>query len=287
MLTRIDLPVVRESGTGLPVIPGTGLSGTARAYAAMQIDRSRCAGKGGGDGTEHCGRPDCPICIAFGYSRGTAGSRQGLVQISTAHILLAPIATRSGTVWVTSRERLATAGLTGDAPAPADDSHFLPSWVAAPADPANGDFGWLELQRGPRLPSTPRTWTFPSSVKDGAAAAPSGLPAAITGRLSKVAVVPDSIFPTLVNDNLEVRTSVAIDPNTGAAEDKALFTYEAIPRATLFWFDVTVSSPTTMGNVNVDFAALETAVKDGLKLMPFLGVGGMTTRGLGRVEIHE
>jgi len=44
-----------------------------------------------------------------------------------------------------------------------------------------------------------------------------------------------------VNSNLEVRTSVSINPETGAAEEGALFTYEAIPRATVLWLDVVVS----------------------------------------------
>jgi CRISPR-associated protein Cmr4 len=44
----------------------------------------------------------------------------------------------------------------------------------------------------------------------------------------------------VVNSNLEVRTSVSIDPKTGAAEKGALFTYEAIPRAAFLWLDVVV-----------------------------------------------
>jgi len=45
----------------------------------------------------------------------------------------------------------------------------------------------------------------------------------------------------LINSALEVRTSVAINPETGAAEPRALFTYEAIPRATFLVFDVIIN----------------------------------------------
>ena len=58
---------------------------------------------------------------------------------------------------------------------------------------------------------------------------------------NRVVLVSDGLFSQIVNSNLEVRTSVAINPETGAAEEGALFTYEAIPRATVLWMDVVVS----------------------------------------------
>ena len=42
--------------------------------------------------------------------------------------------------------------------------------------------------------------------------------------IKRIAIQPwISCFPLIVNNNLEVRTSVSIDPATGAAEDKALY----------------------------------------------------------------
>jgi len=38
-LGRVDLPIIREPGTNLPKIPGTSLSGTARAYTAMVTNK--------------------------------------------------------------------------------------------------------------------------------------------------------------------------------------------------------------------------------------------------------
>ena len=49
----------------------------------------------------------------------------------------------------------------------------------------------------------------------------------------RLVLVDDGLFCQIVNSNLEVRTSVSIDPITGAAKEGALFTYEALPRASL------------------------------------------------------
>jgi CRISPR-associated protein Cmr4 len=57
---------------------------------------------------------------------------------------------------------------------------------------------------------------------------------------NRTVLVSTKLLSQIVNSNLEVRTSVAINPETGTAEEGALFTYEAIPRATVLWFDVVV-----------------------------------------------
>jgi CRISPR-associated protein Cmr4 len=134
-----------------------------------------------------------------------------------------------------------------------------------------------------------------------------------------------------VNSNLEVRTSVAINPETGAAEDKALFTYEAIPRAAFLWMDTVIddyrnafpgkdsldkwlrknekvfadgerpnrqdleranwkdgSSQDTLDLYDKNKIAWngpDDVINSGLELAEHLGVGGMGTRGFGRVRI--
>jgi len=52
-----------------------------------------------------------------------------------------------------------------------------------------------------------------------------------------------ALFGHVVNNNLEVRTSTAISPITGASVEGALFTYEAIPRATISWCDLVYKRP--------------------------------------------
>jgi CRISPR-associated protein Cmr4 len=82
-ISRIDMPVTREPGTNLPVVPGSSLTGVCRAYAAIKQGKSGllCAGKGNqedGEGEEHCGEDTCPVCCAFGFSKDKPKkSRQG------------------------------------------------------------------------------------------------------------------------------------------------------------------------------------------------------------------
>ena len=121
-LERVDLPIIREPGTNLPKIPGTSLSGPARTYTAMQTNRYRwkkngeeysCAGRGGEGGEKHCGsvNPACPVCVPYGFSKGSGNSMQGLAQFFDAQILLFPVASLAGTVWVTSPMVLEGLGL--------------------------------------------------------------------------------------------------------------------------------------------------------------------------------
>ena len=214
-LGRVDLDIVREAGTRLPLIPGTSLHGTIRHYAAHRYGKPQCAGQG----KTHCGRPTCPICSTFGYARDREGGRAGVVAIGDARILLFPVYSMVGPVWVTSPSALEAAGFGSHKVSPGQvcwggNNSELPT-----DKPLN--LGWLMVERENNLPSI--TWH--------------GVPDQIQKR---VVLVPDKLFSQIVNSNLEVRTSVSINPGTGAAEEGALFTYEAIPRATVLWMDVVV-----------------------------------------------
>jgi CRISPR-associated protein Cmr4 len=108
---------------------------------------------------------------------------------------------------------------------------------------------------------------------------------------SRIVLVSDKLFSQIVNSNLEVRTSVSIDPRTGAAAEGALFTYEALPRATWLWLDV-VEDDYRNGFPASDPKAQQfqhkrplDVVRAGLELAEYLGIGGMGTRGFGRVKL--
>ncbi len=226
-LGRVDNPIVREPGTNLPKIPGTSLHGVIRAYAAHRYGKPRCAGQGQpGQGKEgHCARPTCPICYTFGYARDQSGGHAGVVAISDARILLFPVYSMVGPVWVSTVNILKTVGIdvkqngqpvTGDGP-------FA---TFSREQPLN--LGWLMIETPTEasLEGIPQQWQNESWWQ--------------TLR-NRIVLVSDKLFSQIVNSNLEVRTSVAINPETGAAEEGALFTYEAIPRATILWMDVVVS----------------------------------------------
>ena len=217
-LGRVDLSIVREPGTRLPRIPGSSLHGAIRAYAAHRYGKPQCAGQG----KEHCGQPTCPICYTFGYARDRASGHAGVVAIGDARILLFPVYSMVGPVWVTSPTALADAGLTqnGQPYSVAEDEARWPDGLTAHN---HLNLGWLMVEREDALPDI----SWPAEISDEIK--------------NRVVLVSDKLFAQIVNSNLEVRTSVSINPETGAAEEGALFTYEAIPRATMLWMDVVVS----------------------------------------------
>jgi CRISPR-associated protein Cmr4 len=125
---------------------------------------------------------------------------------------------------------------------------------------------------------------------------------------NRAVLVSSKMFGHIVNDNLEVRTSVSIDPRTGAAAEGALFTYEALPRACVLYFEVVVSDPkfyriartvekngkketesviplSDAEHPEGDIDKVKSTVNNGLKLFETLGVGGMNTRGMGRLRV--
>jgi CRISPR-associated protein Cmr4 len=285
-LGRVDNSIVREPGTRLPKVPGTSLSGAFRQYAAYRYNKRPCAGQGG-----HCGRPTCPICYTFGFVKGKGSDQQahsGVVSIGDARLLLFPVYSMAGPVWVTSPSALADFGISGHSVA--DDRA---RWGGI-TEQKHLNLGWLMVEKESDL---------------GLNGLPSEIPPQVHDRL---VLISDKLFSQVVNSNLEVRTSVAINPETGAAEDKALFTYEAIPRAAFLWLDVVVDDfrgafPVTEKQCKIEereedgekrrvyidnageplsekWQTCADVVAAGLEWAEHLGIGGMGTRGFGRIR---
>jgi len=268
-LGRVDLSIVREPGTRLPKIPGTALHGAIRQYAAYRYESRRCAGAGQDtdENKRHCRDPKCPVCYTFGYINGQDGGQSGTVSIGDARILLFPVHSLAGPVWVTCPSVLAEFKIEATV---SDDK------IKSKVGQAHLNLGWLMLEK------ESSDFTLPTSV-----------PPEIQ---SRAVLLSDKLFSQVVNSNLEVRTSVSIDPETGAAKDGALFTYEAIPRATLLWLEAVQDDyrnafPQTDKKCKTGESLGETwrkpldVVNAGLKLAEYLGIGGMGTRGFGRVRL--
>ncbi|NLH02467.1 MAG: type III-B CRISPR module RAMP protein Cmr4 [Clostridiales bacterium] len=295
-LGRVDNSIVREPGTRVPKIPGTSLHGAARTYAAQLYENPEAAGQN----HEAVDHPDQnPVCYTFGYIKPDAAqdnktrAYSGVVNIFDAHILAFPVYSMVGPVWVSSYERLSNAGFTiknsprngseeKDWTPPNNwepDKVFL-SWQRS--EPLN--LGWLMLTVSGRITVTPPENWNKTAWKEAA---------------KRLVLVQESLFSQVVNSNLEVRTSVAIDPWRGAAEEGALFTYEAIPRATFLTADVVLDdyreawplnencNRTLKGNLlpGEPWSGPLAVVKAGLRMIEWLGVGGMGTRGFGRMVI--
>lgn len=211
-LGRVDNSIVREPGTKLPKIPGTSLSGAIRSYSAYRYDKRNCAGQKG-----HCGYPTCPICYTFGSISGEEGKQKvfsGVISIGDARIILFPVYSMAGPVWVTSPSALAEFGIIENLGG--DEAKMTKGLNKYPYL----NLGWLMIKKGGEIVMD--KLPFPSPIND------------------RVVLISDKLFSQVINNNLEVRTSVSMSPETGAAEPGALFTYEAIPRAAFLWMDLVV-----------------------------------------------
>lgn len=313
-LGRVDLAIMRDPVTQIPKIPGSSLAGVLRAYVAMEKGKyPQCAGLGQpksstssssgtsetstsstnkkqDNSTGHCGQPDCPVCTVFGFARGIGdtGGFAGLAAFSDMHILLFPIATNQGPRWLTCPLVL--------------HQTVIPCWNLASLDnettvymaPNNNaqqentndyiKLGWLYLP-------VKRDWDSFSGVRSKIQ--DFKVPEYICNNL---AVVSDKLFIHLVNNNLEVRTSVAINPQTGAAEEGALFTYEALPRGTVLYWELTCRHPQHFKikmekNNEQEISAVKSPEDVAIKVslghtyLEHLGIGGMGSRGMGRLRV--
>lgn len=276
-LGRVDNAIVRESGTNIPKIPGTSLHGSIRSASAMRYGKPESAGQ------RPKGDPKSdPIVYTFGAGED-GGFSSGVVNISDAQILLFPIASQNGPVWITTSEILKEAEFS-IAKAPSAVENVL---ITSGLSGINNRFplGWLMLEIESNTNITPPNdskWTSENAIAEA---------------LKRTVVVHGDIFSELVNSALEVRTSVAINPETGAAKHGALFTYEAIPRATFLTLDVVIDDYRTENklwpvtntakgeNLGEEWKGPYDVLKAGCQLLEYLGIGGMGTRGFGRIKI--
>lgn len=293
-LGRVDNSIVREPGTRMPKIPGTSLHGAIRSYAARLYENLDAAGQ---DQSSIAKPEDDPVCYTFGYLKRSAGSDpddeaigySGVVSIFDAQVLLFPVHSMAGPVWVSTPTLLKAAGFTVAGAPDRWEAVHRAYFTFGRTSPLN--VGWLVLDAAARAAvQAPQEWQNRPEW------------AAVQDRL---VLVHDSLLSQIVNSNLEVRTSVSIDPATGAANSGLLFTYEALPRATFLTMDVVLDDYRTASGKQTGAFAKSGAgktlkdtdlpggpwldsldvVEAGLNMIAWLGVGGMGTRGFGRVKV--
>lgn len=219
--------------------------------------------------TGHCGH--CIVCKSFGYSKKNK-SWQGMLFFSDLNILFFPVYTRLGTKWITSMRILKESGLINNLENKEEkDIVFAQVQIEEGKETGSINLGWLYL------PYKIETFSIDlSKIKDET----------FELKPRDIIIVPDSLISQIINSNLEVRTSVSIDPITGAAKEGALFTSEAIPRGTIFWGEIRVFDKENLGDDNLPSKKyIYEALEDTKKYYETLGIGGMTTRGFGRMKI--
>ncbi|MDI6689139.1 MAG: type III-B CRISPR module RAMP protein Cmr4 [Actinomycetota bacterium] len=292
---RVDNTIVRDFDD-VPKIPGTSIEGSARSYAAMRLNRLELCG-----GKDRAGKkcPEqnyrCRVCVSFGYTNSELvpedkpKSLGGMAQFSDVKILFFPIASLVGPVWVSCPSKLREIKVDETKWEEIKESEYcvLSDYLKEKLKNVGYlNFGWLMLQFEKKDGDI-----ITHSIDKNTSFGQSGLTFEARGLdrdeiFNRLVLVSDLVFPQIVNSNLEVRTSVSIDPETGAAESGALFTYEAIPRGTVFAFDIIYQNPDYF-NVAHDIKqpTIVKTVEWGMGYFEFLGIGGMGTRGFGKLKV--
>ncbi|QTA38172.1 hypothetical protein JYK00_01125 [Thermosipho ferrireducens] len=322
---RVDNTIVREPITRIPKIPGSSLAGVWRYYVALKLheflkeeyriskrkrkDKDieeifsqkkkwvlfegnryigiKCAGQDDKpqlnfddsqfEQKAHCGH--CIVCKSFGFSKKDL-SWQGLLFFSDLNIFLFPVHTMYGVKWITTASKLKELGIQTDSPG-------KEKVLANGVDNQHINLGWLylEIEREHNIDCELLNKNFGSLVQ-------SEDQSKSVFQDEDIIVVPENLISQIINSNLEVRTSVSIDPITGAAKEGALFTSEAIPRGTVLYGNIRIFDKSQFNGINdklKDLPAkedIEEALKDSKHFFETLGIGGMTTRGFGRIKIE-
>jgi len=281
-LGRVDATVVREPVTNVPKIPGTSMSGAIKFFTDLSLRDKKekiniCASTSGSDviNNKH-DNSKCAVCVAFGHTTDGKDAQQGILQFTDAMLLAYPVNTLLGPVWITTKSRLKDQLDIGDGNDDCDEN-FIKLNGSQINNPLGNrlNFGWAMLEQN-------RESTI--SVTD---LIDKGIEIRYAGRFI---IVSDWVFAHLVNDNMEVRTSVVIDPETGAAETGGLFTFEAVARGAIFTFSITENQfNDNWSNLqNHKYAtATEMIEENAFNGIAAVGLGGMTTRGFGRLLITE
>ncbi|WP_051654775.1 RAMP superfamily CRISPR-associated protein [Persephonella sp. IF05-L8] len=234
--------------------------------------------------TGHCGH--CIVCKGFGFSKKDI-SWQGQIFFSDLNIIFFPVFTIKGTKWITTVSRLKEIKLRdidSKAGKEQDDENLCFVFEKLAEDESVGhiNLGWLYL---------PYKIENNESLKNNIQKILENLKFQVSFSLKDIIIVPDSLFSHIVNSNLEVRTSVSIDPITGAAKEGALFTSEAIPRGTIFYGNIRIFDKKVFEGIEEKLKPLPEkkqlceALENSRHYYETLGIGGMTTRGFGRLKI--
>lgn len=247
-LGRVDNTIVREPATDVPKIPGTAIAGVTRYFAEIINENNS---------------EKIDIKNFFGTEE-----QKGKICFYDGQIILFPVYSSVGTIWITTKglfeywfeeDKNENVKLKIPDEIEKEDKAYAIKGINGNNNSLN--LGWFLLEV--------ETNNFSEKIK---------FPDEINNFVKRIVVVPEKLFSALVNDNLEVRTSVRINRTTGTAEEGGLFTYEAIPRGTIIGFEVGF-----VGKDNIQNDLIK-KIESYFKL---IGIGGMGTRGFGRLEIIE
>ena len=279
----VDNSIIRDPSDWLPKIPGTSLHGVIRhnsaSYAATHIDRKylRCAGQ---IKSNHENHSKCPICWTFGHppdSDNHETGHVGRVSIYDALILFFPVNTMYGLAYITTPRLMEMASMKITKPEPSilKSLKVNQSKIKTPVNLGMMMFYNVEI----------------CELDEATKPVMSGMDDDFQKFFYEhLYIVDETSFVRIVNGNLDVRTSVPINPVTGIAAETGPFTLEAIPRGTIMGFDLIPDCdgfPADFDGNDLSphrWKSVLDVVETGLLLTEVKGVGGISTRGMGRLK---
>ena len=264
-LGRVDNTIVRDPATDVPKIPGTSIAGVIRAFYTVYLmeNDDECKNKSDEKEKEKCAEEKTKLI--FGDE-----TKKGILRFYDGQIIFFPVSSIQGTVWITTKDLVEY--WFGER----EDSNRmkLPDKVDNKAYAIKGinsdkclNLGWLLLEV--KSPDSENEIVLLSDIDTW---------------VKRIVIVSDKLFSHIVNDNLEVRTSVKIDPETGTAEDGKLFTYEAIPRGTVLGFEIGIDKAMAKQR-DINDNIVDSIISAVSLYVENLDIGGMGTRGFGRLKI--
>lgn len=276
----VDNSIICDPSDGLPKIPGTSLHGVIRhnsaLYAATHIDRKylSCTGQIKQD-HEHDSK--CPVCWTFG--RPPDGDNHetghiGRVSIYDALILFFPVNTMYGLAYITTSRLIGMIGMKITKPEPS----IRKAGQAKIKTPIN--LGMMMFYNVETCELDEATKPVMSGMDDDFQ----------KFFYEHLYIVDETSFVRIVNGNLDVRTSVPIEPVTGVAAETGPFTLEAIPRGTILGFELIPNCDGFPADFDGNdcgphrWKSVFDVVETGLLLTEVKGVGGISTRGMGRLK---
>lgn len=237
----------------------------AKIQCAWQDDKPNLDYDNPDEKTWHCGH--CIVCKSFGYSKSNK-SYQWRVFVSDMNILFFPVFTYLWVKWISCERTLKDAWIiVWDKLKEIEVNQVLLNWT----NETNSSY--INL------------WYLNLPIqKDKINLDLSGIDIELKTDIEKnLIIVPNDLLSQIVNANLEVRTSVSIDPITWAGKAGALFTSESCPRLTVFYGNVRVNDDYE-NKITPDM--IESALKDSSAYFEVLWVGGMSTRWFGRLKVN-
>ena len=265
----IDLPVAREKGTGIPIVPGSSLKGVLRSLVENKELRKK----------------------VFGPDTTAAHEHAGSVQFGDLHLLFLPVRSLRGTfAWVTSPFLLqrftrdmawVENGLNLPKPptSPGEDTCLVPK------DPASalviGDGTSSVILEDLDLKASEN----PVLAQWATALAPQIFPEDEAWRnlfKERVCLVHDDVMRFLLDTALEVTARIRLDEETKTVQKGALWYEEALPAETIMTGLVFV---TPVKAVDMDAERIIEVIKEVIQSPLQLGGNATVGRGLCRLSL--